>query len=67
MPYIFSIIFLACNCDEQGSVNLECNDQGECQCKRNVVGNKCDQCKAGYYGRYTGEHLKKLFQWLNCV
>ena len=55
--FYISCFFLACNCDEQGSVHMDCNNQGVCECKTNVVGDKCNQCKAGYFGRYTGTYL----------
>ncbi|XP_059150751.1 laminin subunit beta-1-like [Physella acuta] len=42
---------LACECDVTGSVSLECNPSGgQCECKPNVVGRKCDQCAPGTYG-----------------
>ena len=27
-----------------------CNDKGECICKKNVIGNKCEQCASGHSG-----------------
>ena len=43
--------FIACACDTQGTVgnDVTCNDNGECSCKYNVEGDKCDTCSAGYY------------------
>ncbi|XP_018593226.2 laminin subunit beta-2 isoform X2 [Scleropages formosus] len=42
---------LACHCDPQGSVSSECNPRGgQCQCKPNVIGRRCDQCAPGTYG-----------------
>ncbi|GLH05167.1 Netrin-A [Gryllus bimaculatus] len=40
---------VACNCNEIGSRNLQCNSEGRCQCKPGVVGDKCDRCDTNYY------------------
>ena len=40
-----------CNCDPSGSTNMQCDLQrGNCSCKRDSQGLKCDNCKAGFYG-----------------
>ncbi|WAR30636.1 LAMC1-like protein [Mya arenaria] len=39
----------ACNCDETGSEDLQCDDSGQCQCKPGVTGQTCDQCQDNYY------------------
>ncbi|KAG8228152.1 hypothetical protein J437_LFUL002806, partial [Ladona fulva] len=42
---------LPCECNEEGSSSLICKKfGGQCSCKRNILGRKCDQCKTGYYG-----------------
>uniref|UniRef100_A0A9J7YF13 Laminin, beta 2-like n=1 Tax=Cyprinus carpio carpio TaxID=630221 RepID=A0A9J7YF13_CYPCA len=42
---------LACQCDPQGSLSAECDRVGgQCHCKPNVIGRKCDQCAPGTYG-----------------
>lgn len=57
--YLFSV-FLACNCDSDGSVNGGVCDgyddptvgmiAGQCRCKENVEGHRCDRCKSGFFG-----------------
>jgi len=39
-----------CNCNQVGSLSLSCNNQGRCACKPGITGDKCDNCKPGYYG-----------------
>ncbi|KAI5735373.1 hypothetical protein M8J77_017507 [Diaphorina citri] len=39
----------ACNCNPIGSLNLQCNSEGRCQCKPGVTGDKCDRCDVNHY------------------
>lgn len=32
-----------------GSHELRCNNEGKCQCKKGVTGDKCDRCIATFY------------------
>ncbi|KAI6223535.1 Laminin subunit beta-1 [Aphelenchoides fujianensis] len=42
---------LECECDATGSVSGICTPGGgQCECKPNVVGRKCDRCAVGTYG-----------------
>uniref|UniRef100_A0A4W6G354 Laminin, beta 2 (laminin S) n=1 Tax=Lates calcarifer TaxID=8187 RepID=A0A4W6G354_LATCA len=42
---------LSCNCDLQGSISSLCDVRGgQCRCKPNVIGRRCDQCAPGTYG-----------------
>uniref|UniRef100_A0A6I8NLI8 Laminin subunit beta-1 n=1 Tax=Ornithorhynchus anatinus TaxID=9258 RepID=A0A6I8NLI8_ORNAN len=42
---------LACQCDLQGSTSTECAKLGgQCQCKANVIGRRCNQCAPGTFG-----------------
>ena len=39
-----------CECDTRGSYNTSCDRQsGQCYCKPNVMGKRCDTCREGYY------------------
>ncbi|KAG8450908.1 hypothetical protein GDO86_003252 [Hymenochirus boettgeri] len=42
---------ISCDCDPEGSVPTRSCDEltGRCNCKENVGGERCDQCKPGYY------------------
>ncbi|KAM8976348.1 laminin subunit beta-3 [Pelodytes ibericus] len=42
---------ISCDCDPEGSVGGGSCDSmtGRCTCKENVGGERCDQCKPGYY------------------
>ncbi|KAF8358536.1 epi-1, partial [Pristionchus pacificus] len=40
-----------CDCSSQGSRNFDCEKYGgQCECKDNIMGRRCDQCAPGYYG-----------------
>uniref|UniRef100_A0A8C9RWJ6 Laminin, beta 2-like n=1 Tax=Scleropages formosus TaxID=113540 RepID=A0A8C9RWJ6_SCLFO len=42
---------LNCDCDPQGSLGAECQRiGGQCPCKPNVMGRRCDQCAPGSFG-----------------
>uniref|UniRef100_A0A8C7UGZ5 Laminin subunit beta-2 n=1 Tax=Oncorhynchus mykiss TaxID=8022 RepID=A0A8C7UGZ5_ONCMY len=42
---------LACQCDPQGSVSSVCEMRGgQCRCRSNVIGRRCDHCAPGTYG-----------------
>ncbi|XP_074042767.1 laminin subunit alpha [Leptinotarsa decemlineata] len=42
---------LPCLCDFDGSLSFECEKfGGQCQCKPNIIGRKCEACKTGYFG-----------------
>ncbi|XP_050725715.1 laminin subunit alpha-like isoform X5 [Eriocheir sinensis] len=42
---------LACQCDFYGSESFECEKfGGQCPCRPNIIGKRCNRCKTGYYG-----------------
>lgn len=42
---------LPCQCDFSGSLSFECEKfGGQCQCRPNVIGRKCEACRTGFYG-----------------
>uniref|UniRef100_A0A8C5C0G7 Laminin, beta 2 (laminin S) n=1 Tax=Gadus morhua TaxID=8049 RepID=A0A8C5C0G7_GADMO len=42
---------LPCNCDPQGAASSVCDVRGgQCRCRPNVIGRRCDQCAPGTYG-----------------
>ena len=46
-----SFFSLACQCNAEGAVNNSCADgEGQCTCKPNITGDKCDKCAPGFFG-----------------
>ncbi|XP_051171945.1 laminin subunit alpha [Leptopilina boulardi] len=42
---------LPCNCDIEGTMSFECEKfGGQCPCKPNIIGRRCETCKTGFYG-----------------
>ena len=46
----YTLFITDCKCNEDGSEYQQCNDNGKCTCKPNVIGDKCDKCAKGYEG-----------------
>ena len=38
------VIVSACECNEVGRKHESCNEKGECSCKTNFGGDKCEAC-----------------------
>lgn len=47
-PAFHHLLSLACDCNLNGTSH--CNDKGKCICKKNVTGDKCEQCASGHSG-----------------
>lgn len=51
---ISSILYngaLDCECDVTGSTSTECEPSGgQCPCRPNVIGRRCDRCQVAFYG-----------------
>lgn len=42
---------LHCHCNVEGSSSFECDKfGGQCPCKPNIIGRRCEICKTGFYG-----------------
>ena len=39
-----------CQCNSHGSTTLQCNDNGDCTCKQEFTGTKCNECKPNFTG-----------------
>ena len=58
----------SCECDSTGSDSSICDKYcGQCPCKTNVAGRKCDRCAIGSYGFNADGCLRKFKrQCYNC-
>ena len=56
----------ACDCNEAGSSSNNCDSaSGQCPCKENIAGDKCDQPAPGYYDFPEPQgNFSKLFYYL---
>ena len=46
-----SLSLVDCECDPIGSISSICDEfGGQCECRPNVIGRRCDQCAPGTYG-----------------
>lgn len=43
-----------CDCDPIGSRSLQCDPSGQCPCRDNVEGRRCDRCKENKHDREAG-------------
>ena len=46
----FMVTLRDCGCNMDGSEDKLCDDAGQCNCKCNVQGEKCDSCMDGFFG-----------------
>uniref|UniRef100_A0A915PQH1 Laminin subunit alpha n=1 Tax=Setaria digitata TaxID=48799 RepID=A0A915PQH1_9BILA len=46
----YNMAAFPCECSSQGSTSFMCEEYGgECHCRPNIIGRRCDRCAAGYY------------------
>ena len=52
-----------CNCHPLGSKSQQCDENGKCNCKCNVIGDKCDDCSAEFWNFPTceGKSIRHFF------
>ncbi|KAJ6651992.1 hypothetical protein lerEdw1_015849 [Lerista edwardsae] len=43
-----------CNCNPAGSLSLQCDSSGACDCKPSVTGWKCERCQDGFHSLSEG-------------
>ncbi|XP_063724492.1 laminin subunit gamma-1-like isoform X2 [Symsagittifera roscoffensis] len=48
-----------CNCNKEGSSDMQCDSKGMCNCKPGITGPLCDQCLPGFYGFGSTEGCTK--------
>ena len=56
--------YVDCKCDLEGSNGTNCDYDGKCICKNDVIGDKCNSCADGLYGFpecTQGRQLCKIF------
>ena len=44
----------ACNCDPEGSMDMQCDDYGNCPCNAGIEGKRCDRCMENKYNITAG-------------
>ena len=45
------VLLVECACERQGSRSGVCQPLGgQCQCRNNIIGRRCDQCQPATYG-----------------
>ena len=54
---------IECNCDKDGSKDVNCTDAGKCSCKPGFDGDKCNICAKDFFGfpRCQGVYLVSIF------
>ena len=55
---------LGCGCHITGSISPACNSNQTCDCKNNVIGDKCTSCTTGTYGGFPNCYGEILLKYL---
>ena len=72
MCAIFGIRFgnlsaaLGCDCNNEGSDSLQCDDKGECKCKPGFTGLKCDECLPEFEGDKCENCASTFYGYPDC-
>ncbi|KAK6016816.1 laminin EGF-like protein, partial [Ostertagia ostertagi] len=46
----FNAAAFSCDCNPKGSESFCCDEYGgQCKCKANIIGRRCERCAPGYY------------------
>ena len=56
----FMVSLRDCGCNMDGSEDKLCDDAGQCNCKCNVQGEKCDSCVDGFFGFPACQGIKAI-------
>lgn len=43
-------IIIACGCHGIGASGMNCDNTGQCSCRKRVTGKMCDECRNGSWG-----------------
>ena len=60
------MIYLECMCNANGSISLDCDDNGQCLCKDGFTGTKCFDCKPYIIGQACDSCEPFYFNYPNC-
>ena len=55
-----------CNCNQDGSSSLQCDDNGVCNCKDGFTGSKCDNCVPNVIGNMCDSCQENYFNYPQC-
>ena len=57
---------LACACNTDGSLGVSCDENGRCNCRPGVLGEKCDQCGENRFNLSAGCTRKHDLNLVQC-
>ena len=65
--YCTHLCVLVCDCSEVGSESLQCDNNGECNCKPGFKGPKCDECSPEFEGDKCEECAPTFYGYPDCT